>query len=158
MQAARRSTFWEHAGALATEEGKRLETESDLNDTCQTWQSMNLYEMSTTQCARMTQSSKVVVSKSTQQADMNDVDPSVTDVQQDFDINSPLASDTFQNQSVDDFQHSRTNSQLEEAQQSFQLTQSTSDLAKNAALEEVQVTPQKEDAAADDANGAASEP
>merc|ERR1719361_563992 len=150
MQAARRSTFWEHAGALATEEGKRLETESDMNDTCQTWQSMNLYEMSTTQCARMTQSK--VVSKSTQQADMNDIDPSVTDVQQDFDINSPMASDTFQNQILDDFQHSRTNSQLQEAQQSFQLTQSTSDLARNPE-EEVQVTPQKNDAA-DDVNGA----
>ena len=37
--------FWEHAGALKNEEGEGLTTDSNLDETVQTWQSMNLYEV-----------------------------------------------------------------------------------------------------------------
>merc|ERR1719357_1832522 len=79
--------------------------------------------MSTTQCARMTQSK--LHSK-----EPSDVDPSVTDVQKDFDINSPLASETFTHQTTyEEFNTSRTSSNLQEPQQSFN-GHSMSDMAK----------------------------
>jgi len=123
-QTARRSTFWEHAGALIDDEhAGNLTSSSDLDDTVKTWQSMNLYEMSTTQCARFTQSKVKPV-------EISEVEPSVTDVQQDFDINSPIASETFSKKQaatfVEDFQVCQTDSNLQERLESFQLDQSQS--------------------------------
>merc|ERR1719373_496734 len=108
MNAAQRSTFWENAVHVPE---KSHTTDSDLNNTVQTWQSANLYEMSTTQCAKYTQSKMEKIRSSTNE---NSVEPSVTDVQQDFDINSPIASETFNKQPIGDFQSYGTNSTIQE--------------------------------------------
>lgn len=126
MNAARRSTFWENAAII--DAGKK-DTDSELNSTCQTWASMNLYEYSTTQNARMTQSKM-----KSQAGNLRDVEPSdtITDVQKDFDINSPIASETFSKNALENmFDNTLTNT-LEDPQTSFEMTpaQSLSDMAK----------------------------
>jgi len=144
LERARRSQFWEHAGALKNEEGEGLTTDSNLDETVQTWQSMNLYEMSTTQCARMTQSK---VKKTLAEVSyVEDVEPSVTDVQKDFDINSPIASETFNKQYMEDFhlKSRRTDSSLQDPQQSFEVSQKTSgsgDIAKVSEVDSALTSP-----------------
>jgi len=143
LERARRSQFWEHAGALKNE-GEGLTTDSNLDETVQTWQSMNLYEMSTTQCARMTQSK---VKKTLAEVSyVEDVEPSVTDVQKDFDINSPIASETFNKQYMEDFhlKSRRTDSSLQDPQQSFEVSQKTSgsgDIAKVSEVDSALTSP-----------------
>jgi len=124
MNAARRSTFWENAAVL---EQEKKNTESELESTCRTWVSMNLYEYSTTQNARMTQSKM-----KSQPANLRDVEPSdtTTEVQKDFDINSPIATETF---SRNDMENMFANANaLDDPQHSFEMTpaQSASDMAK----------------------------
>lgn len=139
LEKARRSQFWEHAGALKSEEG--LTTDSNLDETMQTWQSMNLYEMSTTQCARMTQSK---VKKTLGEVSfVEDVEPSVTDVQKDFDINSPIASETFNKQYMEDFhmKNERTDSSLQDPQQSFEVSQKTSGSGDISKVSETVISP-----------------
>jgi len=124
MNAARRSTFWENAVFI---EEEKQDTESELHSTFQTWASMNLYEHSTTQNARMTQSKM-----KPQAGDARDVEPSdtATEVQKDFDINSPIASETFSKNALDNM-FTKT-STLDDPQTSFEMTpaQSLSDMAK----------------------------
>jgi hypothetical protein len=142
LERARRSQFWEHA--YKNEEGEGLTTDSNLDETVQTWQSMNLYEMSTTQCARMTQSK---VKKTLAEVSyVEDVEPSVTDVQKDFDINSPIASETFNKQYMEDFhlKSRRTDSSLQDPQQSFEVSQNTSgsgDIAKVSEVDSALTSP-----------------
>jgi hypothetical protein len=142
LERARRSQFWEHA--YKNEEGEGLTTDSNLDETVQTWQSMNLYEMSTTQCARMTQSK---VKKTLAEVSyVEDVEPSVTDVQKDFDINSPIASETFNKQYMEDFhlKSRRTDSSLQDPQQSFEVSQKTSgsgDIAKVSEVDSALTSP-----------------
>jgi len=126
MNAAQRSTFWENAMHVPK---NSKTTESDLNDTVQTWQSANLYEMSTTECAKYTQSKMDKIRSTTNE---NSVEPSATDVQKDFDINSPIASETFNKQPLGDFQSYGTNSTIQEPQQSFEMTNSASELQKSS--------------------------
>eukprot|EP00493_Phyllostaurus_siculus_P020730 UN21055 len=143
LERARRSQFWEHAGVLKDEEGG-LTTDSNLDETVQTWQSMNLYEMSTTQCARMTQS-KVKKSTLAEVSYVEDVEPSVTDVQKDFDINSPIASETFNKQYMEDFhlKSRRTDSSLQDPQQSFEVSQTSGsgDVAKASEIDSALSSP-----------------
>jgi len=57
-------------------------------------------------------------------------EPSVTavsEVQQDFDINSPIHSETLSKQQCEEFQGSRTNSSFPEPQKSFDITQRSDD-------------------------------
>merc|ERR1719419_1252633 len=126
MNAARRSTFWENAAVI--EEVKK-DTDSELNSTVQTWASMNLYEYSTTQNARMTQSKM-----KSQAGNIKEVEPSdtVTEVQKDFDINSPIASETFSKTALENMFANTTTVTLEDPQTSFEMTpaQSLSDMAK----------------------------
>lgn len=138
MNAARRSTFWENAANL---EPETKNTESELESTCRTWVSMNLYDYSTTQNARMTQSKM----KSSNPGNLREVEPSdtTTDVQKDFDINSPIASETFSKNDVENtFANAHT---LEDPQTSFEMTpaQSASDMTKvvSKAKEESVPTP-----------------
>merc|ERR1719192_151795 len=68
-------------------------------------------------------------------SEIEDIEPSVNDVQKDFDINSPIASETFNTPSdLDDFQlkNCRTSSNLQDSQQSFEVSQanSSSDITK----------------------------
>jgi len=126
MNAARRSTFWENAAVI--EEVKK-DTDSELNSTVQTWASMNLYEYSTTQNARMTQSKM-----KSHAGNIKEVEPSdtVTEVQKDFDINSPIASETFSKTALENMFANTTTVTLEDPQTSFEMTpaQSLSDIAK----------------------------
>jgi len=127
MNAARRSTFWENAAVI--EEVKK-DTDSELNSTVQTWASMNLYEYSTTQNARMMTQSKM----KSQAGNIKEVEPSdtVTEVQKDFDINSPIASETFSKTALENMFANTTTVTLEDPQTSFEMTpaQSLSDMAK----------------------------
>merc|ERR1719159_1239894 len=104
---------------------------------------MNLYEMSTTQCARMTQSK---VKKTLAEVSyVEDVEPSVTDVQKDFDINSPIASETFNKQYMEDFhlKSRRTDSSLQDPQQSFEVSQTSGsgDVAKASEIDSALTSP-----------------
>jgi len=127
MNAARRSTFWENAAVI---EEVRKDTDSELNSTVQTWASMNLYEYSTTQNARMMTQSKM----KSQAGNIKEVEPSdtVTEVQKDFDINSPIASETFSKTALENMFANTTTVTLEDPQTSFEMTpaQSLSDIAK----------------------------
>eukprot|EP00493_Phyllostaurus_siculus_P021335 UN21661 len=103
----------------------------------QTWQSMNLYEMSTTQCARMTQSK---VKKPVGEVSfVEDVEPSVTDVQKDFDINSPIASEYMEEFHL---KNERTDSSLQDPQQSFEVSQKTSGSGDISKVSETVISPE----------------